>query len=126
MTDILDKFITLGLGLEKKARQTIEELEDLGAESRRQKTGEEGLPPGKAAQNKVVDEGVRILKEFASALAECRTRIEGDVSGASERVAERLKLATRTDLDVVLEMARLAREKVDELEKRVAELEAGR
>ncbi|MBI5810903.1 MAG: accessory factor UbiK family protein, partial [Deltaproteobacteria bacterium] len=43
---------------------------------------------------------------------------------ASGKVFERLNVAREEDIDVVKEMARVAREKVDSLEKRVAGLEA--
>ncbi|OGP95528.1 MAG: hypothetical protein A2V53_02095, partial [Deltaproteobacteria bacterium RBG_19FT_COMBO_56_10] len=77
-----------------------------------------------AAENKVVDEGVRALKEFVTVVKSAKEKLEKEVSSGSEKVFEKLNVATQSDIEVVMEMARVAREKVDKLEKRVAELES--
>ncbi len=46
------------------------------------------------------------------------------MTGSSEKVLDKLHAARSEDIDVVKEMARVAREKVDTLEKRVGALEA--
>lgn len=122
MSDLLDKAILIGMGLEKKAKEVLDELENAGKTSK-EATGGEGLPPRQAAENKVVDEGVRALKEFVTLVKSAKEKLEKDVSSGSEKVFEKLNVATQNDIELIKEMARVAREKVDKLEKRVAELE---
>ncbi len=135
MADILDKVITLGIGLEKKAMEALDELEGLGKvevkkeeelEAKERAEGEEGdekLGAKKEFENRLVDGGVKAISELISLLKECREKVEGEVRGSSGKVAEKLNMANKDELDVVMEMARIAREKVDGLEKRVAALE---
>lgn len=121
MSDLLDKAILIGMGLEKKAKEVLDELENAG---KSKAAGQEGLPPRQAAENKVVDEGVRALKEFVTVVKGAKEKLEKEFSTGSEKVFGKLNVATQADLEVVLEMARVAREKIDKIEKRVAELEA--
>ncbi|MFQ5735718.1 MAG: accessory factor UbiK family protein [Thermodesulfobacteriota bacterium] len=128
MSDLIDKAILIGMGLEKKAKEVVDELQQEGKE-RAAATGAdqaEGgeLPPKQAVENKVVEDGVRVLKELLSLVKTGRAKLEQEVSSGSEKLLDRINAATRDDVDVVKEMARIAREKVDKLEKRVAELEA--
>ncbi|MBI5681936.1 MAG: 2-polyprenylphenol 6-hydroxylase [Deltaproteobacteria bacterium] len=64
MSDILDKAILIGLGLEKKIKDAINELAD---EAKKGKADESNLPPRKEFENKVVEEGVNILREVVAA-----------------------------------------------------------
>lgn len=138
MTDILDKVITLGIGLEKKAMEALDELEELGKkevkkeEAREKKeagkAGEggeegEGLGAKKEFENRLVDGGVKAIGEFVSLLKECREKVEGEVCGSGGKIAEKLHMANKDEVEVAIEMARIAREKVEELEKRVEALE---
>ena len=122
MSDLLDKVILIGMGLEKKAKEALDELESAGKTSKGA-PGTEGLPPRQAAENKVVDEGVRALKEFVTIVKSAKEKLEKEVSTGSEKVFEKFNVATQNDMELIREMARVAREKVDKLEKRVAELE---
>lgn len=122
MADLLDKAILIGMGLERKAREVLEELEKSGKGSK--DASGEGLPPREAVENRVVDEGVRALKEFLSVVSSAKEKLEKEVTSSSGKVFEKLNVATQDELEVVKEMARLAREKVDKLEKRVSDLEA--
>lgn len=122
MADLFDKAILIGMGLEKKAKEVLGELESAGKISKGAPS--EGLPPRQAAENRVVDEGVRALTEFVSLVKAAKEKIEKDVATGSGKVFEKLNVSTQDDLEVVKEMARVAREKVDRLEKRVAELES--
>lgn len=127
MTDILDKFITLGIGLEKKAREALDELEKLGEkeiadEEAREEKGE-GVGAKKEFENRLVDHGVRAIGEFVAILKDCRVKAEGDLKDSGEKVMDKLHVASKDELEVAIEMARVAREKVDELEKRIAALE---
>lgn len=123
MADLLDKAILIGMGLEKKAREALEELERAG-KSDKGASGEAGLPPRESVENRMVDEGVRALKDFLSFVNVAREKLEKEVSSSTVKVAGKLNVATIDELEVVKEMARVAREKVDRLEKRVAELES--
>ncbi len=128
MTDILDKFITLGIGLEKKATEALGELEKLGKEAiEEEEAGEEeggeGLGAKKKFENRLVDHGVKAIGEFIAILKDCRVKAEGDLRDSGEKVMDKLHMASKDELEVAIEMARVAREKVDELEKRIAVLE---
>lgn len=122
MADIVDRAILVGIGVEKKLKELLCELEGLG-KGEGTDENEQGLPPRKKAENRIVDEGAKLIKEFISVLTETKDKLEHGVADSSEKVFEKLNVATRSDVDVVLEMARVAREKVDELEKRVEALE---
>ncbi|MBI5562709.1 MAG: accessory factor UbiK family protein [Deltaproteobacteria bacterium] len=130
MADLLDKAVMIGLGLEKKAKEALEQLEAAGKAASEAKAA--GAAPGASApglsakqliENKVVEDAVGAFKELLAAIATSRERFEKEAQAISERVMERLNVPTRTELDVVKEMVRVAREKTDLLEKRVEELE---
>lgn len=122
MADLFDKAILIGMGLEKKAKEVIEELEKAGKEGKPD-AGGEGLGPKQTIENRLVDDGVKALKEFVSIVKAAKDKLEKDVSSSSEKVFDKLNVATTDDLEVVKEMARVAREQVERLERRVAELE---
>lgn len=129
MSDLLDKAVTIGLGLEKKAKEALEELERVGKAATESKgaqaggTGGPDLTPKQAVENKVVEDAVKVLKDLLGAISSGKERFEKEAQATSERVMERLNVPTRTEVDVIKEMARISREKVDLLEKRVEELE---
>lgn len=121
MSDIIDKAILVGMGLEKKARELVEELQKMGKEG----VGEAGqLPPKHLIENKIVEDGIKVLREFVNALSMSKDKLDKELTNTSERLLEKLHIATQNDMEVIKEMARIAREKVDSLEKRVQELEA--
>ena len=134
MADILDKAILIGMGLEKKAREMLEELQRAGKQGTDERAGvkaeetgapsSEGLPPRQAVENKLVEDGVAVLKEFLAFVKAGKEKLEKEVSSSSGKVFEKLHVASQDDIDIIKEMARTAREKVDKLEKRVEELEA--
>lgn len=134
MADILDKAILIGMGLEKKAREMLDELQKAGKQTTDERAGakpevpgepsSEGLPPRQAVENKLVEDGVVALKEFLAFVKAGKEKLEKEVSSSSGKVFEKLNVASQDDIDIVKEMARIAREKVDKLEKRVEELEA--
>ncbi len=128
MADMIDRTILAVMGLEKKARELLDELVETG----KKETGEgekegtekgEGLEPGERAQNKLVDDAVGAVKELLGLLGECRDKLGKGATDAAESVVERLNVATRDDLEIVKEMAKVAREKVDKLEKKLKDLE---
>ena len=129
MADLIDKAILIGIGLEKKAKEALEELQKAGKSAKEagagagEKTAGE-LTPKQLIENKVVEDGVSVLKEFLGVVKSAKEKLEKDVSSSSGKVLEKLNVPTSDELDIVKEMARVAREKVDRLEKKVEELEA--
>jgi BMFP domain-containing protein YqiC len=134
MADLIDKAIEVGLEIEKKAKETLDGLKSSREAASKEKSEsapegegaekETGLTSRQAVENRVVDEGTKILKEVFSAVNSLKERLGRELSAGSEKVADKLHVATDDELDVVKEMARVAREKVDTLEKRVVKLEA--
>ncbi len=126
MSDLIDKAILIGLGLEKKAKETLEELEKAGKAGVEEKgaapTGEP-LTPKQAMENKIVEEGIKTLKDFLSLVKAAKEKLDRDVTTGSGKVLGKLNVATHEDIEVVKEMIRVSREKIDHLDKRVAELE---
>lgn len=126
MADLLDKAILIGIGLEKKAKEVLGDLQQAGKEAKASAAGEgaEPLTSKETVENKVVEEGVKALSEFLNVIRSVKSKIESEVQSSSGKVFDKLHIATEDDIEVVREMARIAREKVDSLEKRVEELEA--
>lgn len=131
MADLLDKAILIGIGLEKKAKEVIDELQQAGKAASQTPPAEtpsgtsgEGLSAKQVIENKVVEDGVKALKEFLQIIKAGKEKLDKEFSASSEKVLEKLNVATQNDFEIVKEMARVAREKVDKLEKRVAELES--
>ncbi|MEK6759903.1 MAG: accessory factor UbiK family protein [Deltaproteobacteria bacterium] len=126
MADLLDKAILIGIGLEKKAKEVLGDLQQAGKEAKASAAGSgaEPLTSKEMVENKVVEEGVKALSEFLNVIRSVKSKIESEVQSSSGKVFDKLHIATEDDIEVVREMARIAREKVDSLEKRVEELEA--
>lgn len=129
MSDLIDKAILIGLGIEKKAKETLEELEKAGKAGISEKPAEGGpvagepLTPKQAVENKVVEEGIKTLKEFLGLVKSAKEKLDREVSAGSGKVLGKLNVATQEDIEVVKEMIRVSREKIENLDKRVAELE---
>ncbi len=121
MTDLLDKAILIGLGLEKKAKEALEELEKSAASGA---PGEAGLSAKQRLENRVAEDGAAALKEFLSVVKAVKGKMEEELAASSGRIFEKVRAVKEDDVEVIREMARVAREKVDRLEKRVEELEA--
>ena len=132
MADLMDKVIEVGFEIEKLAKEKLD-----GFKSSREAAAKGKSEPGpkgggdeteltsrQVMENKVVDEGRKVLKEVFSAVNTLKERLGKEITTGSASVADKLHVATDDELDVVKEMARVAREKVDKLEKRVAALEA--
>ncbi len=134
MADLIDKAIEVGLEIEKLAKEKLDGLKSSreAASGKKSESAPEGegegkgeeLTPRQVVENRVVDEGAKVLKEVFSAVNSLKERLGKELTAGSEKVADKLHVATDDELDVVKEMARVAREKVDALEKRVVKLEA--
>ncbi|MBI5970658.1 MAG: hypothetical protein HY884_05840 [Deltaproteobacteria bacterium] len=125
MADLLDKAVLIGLGLEKKAKEMFEELEKTGQAGKAAAGAEApaGLSAKQQAENKLVEEGIRILKEMLSTIKGGKEKLDRELIASAEKILTRLHVPTESELDVIKEMARVSREKVDKLEKIVQELE---
>ena len=117
--EFIDKAILIGTGLEKKIKELLVELEEKG----KAEGAEEGQPAKERIENRVVEDGIKAVKELLCVLREGKDRIESEVVEGAESLTGKLNLATASDLEEVKEMARAAREKTDKLEKRVKKLE---
>ena len=130
MSDVIEKAILIGTGVEKKLKDILKEFEESGKKERGgagvptpSGVGRAELPPSQSFQNRLVEEASKAVKDILSVLKDSRAKVEGEVSSAAESIADKLGLATKDDLEVVKEMARVAREKVDALEKRLEAME---
>ncbi|MFQ5586432.1 MAG: accessory factor UbiK family protein [Thermodesulfobacteriota bacterium] len=123
MADIIDRAILLGMGLEKRLKGLVDEVVEEGKSGGTE--GEEGekLPPRKEFENRLVEEGVQVFRELVETVRGGKEKVDSEIHEVAERFAERCKVATKEDIEVIQKMAQVAREKVDRLEKRVAELE---
>lgn len=111
MSDFIDRAILIATGFEKRAKEIVDDLAEAGKE--------ETLGTSEKIQNKVVEESVNALRQVVAVLEEGKDKIEEELAGPMETLLDKFNLATKDDLDEVREMARIAREKVDELEKKI-------
>ena len=119
--NILDKAILIGIGLEKRLKDALNELASEGKEA---KTGEGGeLPPKQELENKLVDEGVKVVRELIGTVKAGKEKVDKEIQEVVERLLEKCRVATKDDIEIIEKMAQVAREKVDALEKRMEELE---
>jgi len=127
MADMIDQAILLGIGLEKRVKKVLNELSEEG-KSEEGKSTEEGdektaLPPRKDLENRLVEEGIKAIKELISSAKSGKERVDNDVQEAMGKLLERTGVATKDDIEIIEKMAQVAREKVDALEKKIEELE---
>lgn len=127
MSDLLDKAVLIGMGLEKRAKEALEELERSGKAATEKRAAADGVAPALSSkqviENKVVEDAVKVLKDLLGAITTGKDKFEKEAQTAAERVMEKLNVPTRTEVDVIKEMTRISREKVDLLERRIEELE---
>lgn len=129
MADLLDKAILIGLGLEKKAKEALADLESAGKAAKDARAaGAPDVAPGlsskQVVENKIVDEGIGILKDVLGAIKSGKEKLDKEFMDKAELVMSKLHIPTQDDLEVIKEMARVSREKVDRLEKMIEELES--
>lgn len=118
MADILDKAMSLGVGIGEKIKEKVDELIEAG-----EKAKGEGLGASKEAENRFVDEAVKVVSEALKQANVAKDKAESLAVEIAEGIADKLKLATKDELDVVEKLALIAREKAEALEKRVRALE---
>lgn len=118
MADILDKAMSLGIGIGEKVKEKVDELIEAG-----EKAKDSGLGAAKEAENRFVDEAVKLVSETLKHANVAKDKAESLAVEIAEGVADKLKLATQDELEVVKKLALIAREKAEALEKRVEALE---
>ena len=104
MADMLDKFITLGIGLEKKATEALGELEKLGTEAideeeakEKKEEGGKGLAQRRSLRTGSLITALRPSVSSSLLLTDCREKAEGDVRGSGEKVMDKLHVASKED-----------------------------
>jgi len=123
MADIIDRAILFGMGLEKRLKGVVDEVVEEGKSGESEGTEGEKLSPKKEFENRLVEEGVQILRELVETVRGGKEKVDGEIHEVAERFADKCKVATKDDIEIIQKMAQVAREKVDKLEKRVAALE---
>lgn len=118
MADILDKAMSLGIGIGEKVKEKVDELIEAG-----EKAKSSGLGAAKEAENRFVDEAVKLVSETLKQANVAKDKAESLAVEIAEGLADKLKLATQDELEVVKKLALIAREKAEALEKRVEALE---
>jgi BMFP domain-containing protein YqiC len=125
MADIIDRAILFGMGIEKKLKGLIDEVVEDGKGKEREVGKEAQLPPRKELENRLVEEGVHLIREAIATARGGKEKVEKEIQEIVERFLDRCKVTTRDDIEVIQKMAQVAREKVDSLEKRIKKLEKG-
>ena len=118
MSGLLDKVLLAGLGLEHKVMEKLDELAEEG-----KKVQEEGLNIGQEVENRLVEEIVKVVGAALRRVGMAKKEVDAVVASLAEDLADRLKIVTVDDLDVVEKLVLGAREDIKKLEKRVRELE---
>jgi len=114
MSDFVERAIMIANGFEQKAKEVVEDFAKSASSSvEGELTGSEKI------QNKIVEESVKALRQVVQVLEEGRGKVEEELQGPLESLMEKFNLATKDEVDDLREMVRVAREKVDELEKRL-------
>lgn len=117
MADILDKAVSLGFGISEKVKEKVDELIDAGEKAKG------GLGAVKDVENRFVEDSVKLISETLKHANVAKEKAESMAVEIAEGLADKLKLATKDELDVVEKLVLIAREKIDALEKRVKALE---
>jgi BMFP domain-containing protein YqiC len=77
------------------------------------------------SQNRFFDDMARVAGGAASALSGVRDEIEARLRGQLERILAGMDLVSREEFEAVKAMAAKARAEQEDLQRRLAELEAG-
>ncbi|MEX0922019.1 MAG: accessory factor UbiK family protein [Rhodovibrionaceae bacterium] len=77
-------------------------------------------------QNRLLDDLARVATGALGVATGMRQEVEGRLRAQFERILAEMDLVTREEFDVVKAMAAKARQRQEELEERLAALEAGR
>lgn len=118
MAGLIDKALLAGLGIEKRAKKKFNALAREG-----NKEIEEGLDMKEDFENKLVENIVNVVGAGLKKVGGAKKEIDHVAESIAEDLAERLKIVTLDDLDVVEKLVMKNREKVNKLEKQIKKLE---
>ncbi|MDH3974055.1 MAG: accessory factor UbiK family protein [Deltaproteobacteria bacterium] len=118
MAGLIDKALLAGLGIEKRAKKRFNTLAREG-----NKEIEEGLDMKEDFENKLVENIVNVVGAGLKKVGVAKKEIDHVAASIAEDLAERLKIVTLDDLDVVEKLVMKNREKVGKLEKQIKKLE---
>ena len=118
MSGLLDKVILAGFGLEHKLKGKVDSLAKEGKPD-----AEEGMKMKEDMENRMVEGIVEVVGAALKKVGVAKKDVDAVLGSLAEDVAERLKIVTMDDLDVVEKLVMVNREKVSKLEKQVKKLE---
>ena len=120
MSGLLDKVLLAGHGLEHKVKEKIDELAEKGAKE----AEKEGTGMKEDMENRLVENIVNVVGAGLKKVGVAKKEIYDVAASLAEDMAERLKVVTLDDLDVVEKLVMGNRKKTLDLEKKVKKLEA--
>lgn len=120
MSGLLDKVLLAGHGLEHKVKEKIDELAEKGAKE----AEKEGTGMKEDMENRLVENIVNVVGAGLKKVGVAKKEIDAVAASLAEDMAERLKVVTLDDLDVVEKLVMGNRKKTLDLEKKVKKLEA--
>ncbi len=120
MSNLLDKVLLAGLGLEHKVKEKIDEL----AKEGQKEADEEGLGAKEEVENKLVENIVEVVGSALKKVGVAKSEVDQVLASLAENLAERMKIVTVDDLDILEKLVMGNREKILQLEKKVKQLEA--
>lgn len=118
MSTVFDKVVLAGMGLERKVRKKVDELAKEGNVE-----AEEGHEMKENFENELVENIVNVVGAGLKKVGVAKKEVDAVVESLAEDMAERLKIVTLDDLDIVEKLVMGTREKTLQLEKRVKKLE---
>ncbi len=118
MSGLFDKVILAGFGLEHKLKGKMNSLAKEGKQD-----AEEGRKMKEDMENRMVEGIVEVVGGALKKVGVAKKEVDAVLGSLAEDVAERLKIVTMDDLDVVEKLVMVNREKVSKLEKQVKKLE---
>lgn len=118
MSGLLDKVLLAGLGLEHKVKKKLEKLAEEG-----RKATEGGLKTSEEIENRLVEDIVKVVGSGLRKVGVAKKEVDAVVASLAEDLADRLKIVTMDDLDVVEKLTLKSRDEMKKLEKRMKKLE---
>ena len=118
MSGLFDKVLLAGLGLENKVKEKLDSLAKEGS-----KDVEEGLDMKEDLENKLVENIVDVVGSGLKKVGVAKKEVDSVIVSLAEDLAERLKIVTVDELDVLEKLVMGNREHVSKLEKRMKKLE---
>lgn len=118
MSGLFDKLFLAGLGLENKMKEKINVLAREGS-----KDVEEGLDMKENLENRLVENIVDVVGAGLRKVGVAKKEVDAVIDSLAEDLAERLKIVTVDELDVLEKLVMGNRENGIRMEKRIKKLE---